>query len=78
MVEKSWSENLNEKKELLQKQLKELSDLRAQILKWEKEVEKKDELSKLNQEIAKIEKELLLVKLQELKALKEGIKLQIM
>ena len=75
MVEKSWSENLNEKKELLQKQLKELSDLRAQILKWEKDVEKKDELSKLNQEIAKIEKELLLVKLQELKALKDQIAL---
>ena len=73
MVEKSWSENLNEKKELLQKQLKELSDLRAHILKWEKEVEKKDELSKLNQEIAKIEKELLFVKLQELKALKDQI-----
>ena len=75
MVEKSRNENLNEKKELLEKQLKELSDLKAQILKWEKESEKKDERSKLNQEIAKIEKELLLIKLQELKALKEQIAL---
>jgi hypothetical protein len=33
MVEKSRNENLNEKKELLEKQLKELSDLKAQILK---------------------------------------------
>ena len=76
MVEKFWNEKLNEKKELLEKQLKELSNLRAQILKWEKESEKKDELSKLNQEIAKIEKELLLVKLQELKALKDQISLE--
>ena len=75
MVEKSRNENLNEKKELLEKQLKELSDLKAQILKWEKESEEKDERSKLNQEIAKIEKELLLIKLQELKALKEQIAL---
>ena len=75
MVEKSRNENLNEKKELLEKQLKELGDLKAQILKWEKESEKKDERSKLNQEIAKIEKELLLIKLQELKALKEQIAL---
>ena len=55
MIEKSWNENLNERKEFLEKQLKKLSDLKAQILKWEKETEKKDELWKLNQEIAKIE-----------------------
>ena len=73
MVEKFWKENLNEKKELLEKQLKELNDLKAQILKWKKDSEKKDELLRLNQEIAKIEKELLMVKLQELKALKDKI-----
>lgn len=76
MIEKSWNENLNERKEFLEKQLKKLSDLKAQILKWEKETEKKDELWKLNQEIAKIEKELLFVKLQELKVLKDQIALK--
>ena len=76
MVEVAKNENLSDKKELLEKQLKELNDLKAQILKWKKEWEKEQELSNLNQEIAKIEKELLMVKFQELKALKEqGVQL---
>ena len=73
MVETIRNEDLNEKKELLEKQLKELNDLKAQILKWKKEWDKDEEIGKLNQEIAKIEKELLMVKFQELKALKEQI-----
>lgn len=73
MVEVAKNENLSDKKELLEKQLKELNDLKAQILKWKKEWEKEQELSNLNQEIAKIEKELLMVKFQELKALKDQI-----
>ena len=73
MVEVAKNENLSDKKELLEKQLKELNDLKAQILKWKKEWEKEQELSKLNQEIAKIEKELLMVKFQVLKALKDQI-----
>lgn len=73
MVEAIRNEDLNEKKELLEKQLKELNDLKAQILKWKKEWDKDEEIGKLNQEIAKIEKELLMVKFQELKALKEQI-----
>lgn len=73
MVETIRNKDLNEKKELLEKQLKELNDLKAQILKWKKEWDKDEEIGKLNQEIAKIEKELLMVKFQELKALKEQI-----
>ena len=73
MVETIRNEDLNEKKELLEKQLKELNDLKAQIFKWKKEWDKDEEIGKLNQEIAKIEKELLMVKFQELKALKEQI-----
>ena len=73
MVETIRNDDLNEKKELLEKQLKELNDLKAQILKWKKEWDKDEEIGKLNQEIAKIEKELLMVKFQELKALKEQI-----
>ena len=65
--------NLGEKKELLEKELKELNDLKVQILKSKKESEKTNELADLNQKIAKLEKELLMVKLQELKALKDQI-----
>ena len=65
--------NLGEKKEFLEKELKELNDLRAQILKSKKESEKSDELAELNQRIAQLEKELLKIKLQELKTLKDQI-----
>ena len=65
--------NLGEKKELLEKELKELNELKAQILKSKKESEKTNELADLNQKIARLEKELLVVKLQELKALKAQI-----
>ena len=65
--------NLGEKKELLEKELKELNDLKAQILKSKKESEKSEELADLNQRIAQLEKELLKIKLQELKALKDQI-----
>lgn len=65
--------NLGEKKELLEKELKELNDLKAQILKSKKESEKSEELADLNQRISQLEKELLKIKLQELKALKDQI-----
>jgi hypothetical protein len=50
-----------------------LNALKANILKSKEKSDKKGELLKLNQEISEIEKKLLMIKLQELKALKDEI-----
>jgi len=66
-------QSINERKENLEQQLKELNALRDKILEWKKDSDKKEELNKLNQEIASVEKELFKIKLQELRALREQI-----
>ena len=68
--------SINERKENLEQQLKELNALRDKILEWKKDKDRKEELSRLNQEIASVEKELYKIKLQELRR-KKKIKIKI-
>ena len=47
-------QSINERKENLEQQLKELNALRDKILEWKKDSDKKEELNKLNQEIESV------------------------